>query len=570
MAPFAQPGLSILFVASAAGISAVTITSEETRQLRSSGTSLAGKSPTTSHEASKPFHAENATLTSATISHSGLSFIQRRHVKHDERYSTPSAQVLAASMARSDSEAERVKDIMRFCWEGYKKAGTFGADDVEPLSGRQSNWVHLGVSILESLDTLHLMGLKKEFKEADDFVRNRFQLSSSPGGESVQTMEITIRALGGLLSAYSLTEHPEFLEKAKLLGRHILNGAYHVDDSGHGQSLLPLPRISLSTKRANHPGEAINIAEAGTLQLEFRELALLTGDPVFARVPSRTTSAILDAMEASNRSLFTDTVSTDDERVSFIGTRISLGARGDSFLEYLVKQAVQDPEASRYRKFTRRILDGVFDNLVHTTKKGTVFIGELNDGKPGYGMDHLVCFLPGSLMLAARNFPKNEVDPRWEPLAEALAETCYRMYTMTDSHLAPELTVFDIEAEGETNDMQVPSWAPWNLLRPEALEALFYMHYYTGDTKYREWAKVILTAFEKHSKGKFGFTSVDDVRDAKPVQRDSQESFFLAETLKYLYLIFADHETLDLSKFVLNTEAHPLKIVRPARPLEDY
>jgi len=376
-------------------------------------------------------------------------------------------------------------------------------------------------------------------------------------------MEITIRALGGLLSAYSLTERPEFLEKAQALGQQILHGAYHFDaaDGSQPQTLLPSPTINLMRERSSFGGGSeIYTAEAGTLQLEFNELSALTGDPVFKRVSGKTISAILDAMERDKRSLFTDTVSSNGDKVEFLGARQSLGARGDSFLEYLIKQAVQDPGASRYRKFSRRILDGVFDKLVQKTKKGTTFIAELNNNQLNYQMDHLVCFLPGVLMLATHHFPKEEVDPRWTPLAESLTETCHKMYTLTDSHLAPEFTKFDMAAEGDQPDMIVPAAAPWNLLRPEAVEAMFYMHYYTGDPKYREWAGEVLTAFEDHSKGKFGFTSVDDVRDSHPKQRDSQESFFLAETLKYLYLVFAKPETLDLDKFVLNTEAHPLKI----------
>lgn len=91
------------------------------------------------------------------------------------------------------------------------------------------------------------------------------------------------------------------------------------------------------------------------------------------------------------------------------------------------------------------------------------------------------------------------------------------------------------------------------------------MHYYTGNPKYRTWAADILKAFEEHSKGKFGFTAVDDVRQKKPTQRDSQESFFLAETLKYLYLTFAKPGTLDLDKYVFNTEAHPLVKQTPGK-----
>jgi len=271
-------------------------------------------------------------------------------------------------------------------------------------------------------------------------------------------------------------------------------------------------------------------------------------------------------MEQDGRKLFTDTVDDGSGEVSFIGSRVSLGARGDSFLEYLVKQAVQDPSQVRYRWSARKILDSVLEKLVQKTKKGTTFIAELSGDKINYQMDHLVCFLPGALMLAAHNFPKAEVDPRWEPLAASLTETCYKMYTLTASHLAPEFTVFDMTAEGEQSDMKVPDSAPWNLLRPETTEALFYMHYYTGDPKYRKWAGEILSAFEEHSRGKFGFTAVDDVRQKQPKQRDSQESFFLAETLKYLYLVFAKPDTLDLDKFVLNTEAHPLKRMKPATP----
>jgi len=42
-------------------------------------------------------------------------------------------------------------------------------------------------------------------------------------------------------------------------------------------------------------------------------------------------------------------------------------------------------------------------------------------------------------------------------------------------------------------------------------------------------------------------------------QNDEQESFWLAETLKYLYLIFDDPERLSLDEWVFNTEAHPLR-----------
>lgn len=59
-----------------------------------------------------------------------------------------------------------------------------------------------------------------------------------------------------------------------------------------------------------------------------------------------------------------------------------------------------------------------------------------------------------------------------------------------------------------------------------------------------------------------GYTSINNVRDpVNPGPRDKMESFFLGETLKYLYLLFSDDmELLSLDKYVFNTEAHPVPI----------
>ena len=37
------------------------------------------------------------------------------------------------------------------------------------------------------------------------------------------------------------------------------------------------------------------------------------------------------------------------------------------------------------------------------------------------------------------------------------------------------------------------------------------------------------------------------------------QTFWLAETLKYLLLLFSDDDALDLTTHVINTEAHPLQ-----------
>lgn len=79
--------------------------------------------------------------------------------------------------------------------------------------------------------------------------------------------------------------------------------------------------------------------------------------------------------------------------------------------------------------------------------------------------------------------------------------------------------------------------------------------------RYREWGWEIFEAFEKHTKvASGGYTSLDDVTTLPPQTRDKMETFFLGETLKYLYLLFADTNLIPLDKFVFNTEAHPFPI----------
>jgi hypothetical protein len=82
-----------------------------------------------------------------------------------------------------------------------------------------------------------------------------------------------------------------------------------------------------------------------------------------------------------------------------------------------------------------------------------------------------------------------------------------------------------------------------SLLRPETVESLFVMYRVTHNETYRDWAWNIFRAFEKHSRCAHGaYTSLETVLDTPPARRDSLESFFLAETLKYLLLIFSpDH-----------------------------
>lgn len=79
---------------------------------------------------------------------------------------------------------------------------------------------------------------------------------------------------------------------------------------------------------------------------------------------------------------------------------------------------------------------------------------------------------------------------------------------------------------------------------------------FTHDTKYREWGWAFAQALEKHCRTGAGYHGLTSAKYPK----DRMESFFLAETLKYLYLLFTDDSVMPLDEYIFNTEAHPLSI----------
>ena len=94
-------------------------------------------------------------------------------------------------------------------------------------------------------------------------------------------------------------------------------------------------------------------------------------------------------------------------------------------------------------------------------------------------------------------------------------------------------------------------------LRPEIVESTYYLYNYTADEKYLQMGKTFFEDFVKHCKNDVGYASLKSVVTKE--KSDSMQSFLLAETFKYYYLLFAPPKTLDFKKVVFNTEAHPIE-----------
>ncbi|KAG9857803.1 seven-hairpin glycosidase, partial [Aureobasidium melanogenum] len=97
------------------------------------------------------------------------------------------------------------------------------------------------------------------------------------------------------------------------------------------------------------------------------------------------------------------------------------------------------------------------------------------------------------------------------------------------------------------------------ILRPEAIESVFYMYRITGSSHWREVGWQMFLAVQKYTYATYGASAIDDVTKTLPTQEDSEESFWLAETLKYFYLLFEEEGVISLDEWVLNTEAHPFR-----------
>jgi hypothetical protein len=70
-------------------------------------------------------------------------------------------------------------------------------------------------------------------------------------------------------------------------------------------------------------------------------------------------------------------------------------------------------------------------------------------------------------------------------------------------------------------------------------------------------AKQYFASIKKYCRNEVAYSHLKSVITKE--QTDAMQSFFLAETLKYFYLVFADEKTLDFNNTIFNTEAHPLR-----------
>lgn len=438
---------------------------------------------------------------------------------------------------------DKVKNAMIHAWSSYEKYA-WGRDELQPetKSGVDS-FGGLGATIVDSLDTLYIMGLDDQFQRAREWVANSLDFNKN---YDASVFETTIRVVGGLLSSYDLSGDKVFLEKAKDIADRLL-------PAWNTPTGIPFNIINLAHGNPHNPGwtggDSV-LADSGTEQVEFIALSQRTGDPKYKQ---KVENVILELNKTfPEDGLLPIYINPYREAKSY--ATITFGAMGDSFYEYLLKVWIQGNKTAavkHYREMWEKSMKGLLSLVRRTTPSSFTYICEKTGNSLIDKMDELACFAPGMIALGSSGYPPDE-SQKFLSLAEELAWTCYNFYQSTPTKLAGENYFFNAG-----QDMNVGT--SWNILRPETVESLFYLWRLTGNKTYQEWGWNIFEAFEKNSRVESGYVGLKDVNTG--VKDNMMQSFFLAETLKYFYLLFSPPSVIPLDEWVFNTEAHPIRIV---------
>ncbi|KAI8984576.1 glycoside hydrolase [Mycotypha africana] len=454
-----------------------------------------------------------------------------------------------------------IQDAFVFSWEGYKNY-SWGYDENRPVSNGPRNtrngW---GATIVDALDTLYIMGMHHEFRAAQRFVARIDWDRLISNDEPVQLFETVIRYVGGLLSAYELSHENVFITKAVELVERLLPAF----DTPTG---IPYQYVDFTTGEPVK-NEVVCLAEIGTIQIEFTRLSQITGNWKYHNIGQRVYDTFVNK-DIRRFGLFPHLINVKSGEP--VGNHITWGGMGDSFYEYLIKQLViaKGKDPAKWQMVSEVISSLENYLLVDSpSDRHASFLALLESDEQVLQMDELACFAPGTLLLLARTFPREYGNI--ETIATRLMNGCYSAWDLTATGLAPEVFSWaqpdpDIgDSDTDGNDRKKPAVYPIHpsyILRPETIESLYYFYVYTHDPIYQDMAWDIFSSMYTYCKAKSGYSGVTRVDVPTKTWDDREESFFFAETLKYLYLIFDDpkHPRFPFDKWVFNTEAHPLRM----------
>jgi mannosidase alpha-like ER degradation enhancer 2 len=419
--------------------------------------------------------------------------------------------------------AERVKAELLHAWNGYRTYA-WGYDELKPLSRSGSDWYgeSLVMTPVDAFSTLKIMGLDEQAAEAKRLILEKLSFDKNL---DVQLFEINIRLLGGLLAAYQLDGDDRFLKLAVGLGNRLLPAF----DSPTGMPYRFVNLVSGATSDA-----ANNPAEIGTLLLEWGTLSRHTGNPVYYAKAKQALRALFE--RRSGIDLVGSVIDVDTGSWKNTESHISGGI--DSYYEYLLKGWLMFGDED-LRQMWETSSKAVEAHLPEQVESGFWYgrVDMRTGARTHRWFGALDAFFPAVLVLGG------DLDR-----ARVLQESCYKLWMLHG--IEPELIDYS------TMEVLHAGY----VLRPENIESAYYLYHDTGNPRYLDMGRQYLDSLVEFCRNDVAYAALSSVVSKQQV--DAMPSFFLAETLKYLYLLFADQGTVDFHRTLFNTEAHPLKIWR--------
>jgi hypothetical protein len=416
--------------------------------------------------------------------------------------------------------ADKIKAEFLRSWDAYKTYA-WGHDVLLPVSKGYMDWYKesLHISPIDAYSTMKVMGLDKEAEEVQHYVVDSIGFDKD---QFVKTFEVNIRILGGLLAMYEFSKDKKVLEKAEDFGKRLL-------PAFGSPTGIPYYWVNLRTGEAK--GEEVNMAEAGSYLLEMGMLSRHTGNPVY-----------YDAAKKANLAIFSRV-----SPIGLVGERINvetgqwtdrsshIGCCIDSYYEYIYKGWLlfgDNDLKDIWDKSIKSVQAYIADEVDSSLWYGTV---DMENGEKINSVVTLYdAFYPALLALSGDLKNAARYQDSWNSLWNL-------------NGLEP--MVYDYRKR----EILDPSYD----LNPEIIESAYYLYYFTGDKKYKEMASRYFNDLMSYCRTDVAYTCIKDVRTKE--KKDHMETFFLAETMKYLYLTFADPKGINPKECVFSTEAHPFR-----------
>ncbi|OWF50523.1 ER degradation-enhancing alpha-mannosidase-like protein 3 [Mizuhopecten yessoensis] len=456
--------------------------------------------------------------------------------------------VLGMSSSEKGELRDKVLEMFRHAYDSYMNHA-FPADELMPLSckGRYRGTMpsrgdiddslgNFTLTLIDTLDTLVVLGEIEEFEKAVHLVIEHAKFDSDI---IVSVFETNIRVLGGLLGGHVVATflkkkkksmdwyNDELLSMAKEVGYRLLP-AFNTSTG------IPYARVNLKhgiTKELSNRCKDTCTACAGTMVLEFAALSRLTGEPIFEEKAHKAMDYLWQQRHRTS-----DLVGTviNIHSGDWIRRESGVGAGIDSYYEYVLKAYILLGDDTYLQRFNKH-----YDAVMKYISQGPMFV-DVHMHKPlsisRHFMDSLLAFWPGLQVL------KGDIKPAME--------THEMLYQIMQRH--------NFLPEAFTTDFRV-HWGH-HPLRPEFVESTYFLYKATGDPHYLNVGKEVINNLNTYARVDCGFAAIKDVTTG--VHEDQMDSYVLAETFKYLYLMFSEKSdrVLDIDDYIFTTEAHLLPL----------